>query len=99
MQGRRGGSGLRVQLYDVGAKRRIESRDFSVVNVPPVRDTEIRDSVMVSTTTCCRLLTFEGRIPVASASSTLSALGLPSPSCKAIGTEVTSKNFARGPGH
>jgi tol-pal system beta propeller repeat protein TolB len=50
VQGRRAASGLRVQLYDVGAKRRIESRDFSVVNVPPVRDPQIRDSVMVATT-------------------------------------------------
>ena len=50
VHGTRSGSALKVQLYDVGAKRRIESRDFSVVNVPPVRDTEIRDSIMVATT-------------------------------------------------
>ena len=42
--------GLRVALYDVGAKRRVEVRDFPVVTVPPVRDAAIRDSVTAETT-------------------------------------------------
>jgi tol-pal system beta propeller repeat protein TolB len=50
LQARRTGSGLRVVLYDVGAKRRIDSRDFAIVTVPPVRDAAIRDSVVAETT-------------------------------------------------
>ena len=50
VQARRTGNGLRVALYDVGAKRRIDSRDFAIVTVPPVRDAAIRDSVVAETT-------------------------------------------------
>ena len=50
VQARRTGSGLRVALYDVGAKRRLESRDFAIVAVPPVRDAAIRDSIVAETT-------------------------------------------------
>ena len=42
--------GLRVALYDVGAKRRIEARDFPVATVPPVRDASIRDSITAEAT-------------------------------------------------
>jgi tol-pal system beta propeller repeat protein TolB len=42
--------GLRVALYDVAAKRRVEARDFPVVTVPPVRDAAIRDSITAETT-------------------------------------------------
>lgn len=41
---------LRVALYDVAAKRRVEARDFPLAVVPPVRDDIIRDSVTVETT-------------------------------------------------
>jgi tol-pal system beta propeller repeat protein TolB len=50
VQGKRTGNGLRVTLYDVGAKRRIESRELPVILVPPVRDAAIRDSITVETT-------------------------------------------------
>jgi tol-pal system beta propeller repeat protein TolB len=50
VQARRTPDGLRVTLYDVGAKKRIESRDFAVALVPPVRDAALRDSIMVATT-------------------------------------------------
>ncbi len=50
VQARRSGSGLRVVLYDVAAKRRINSRDFAMVTAPPVRDAAIRDSVVAETT-------------------------------------------------
>ncbi len=50
VQARRNATGLRVALYDVGAKRRIEMRDFPVVTVPPVRDVAIRDSITVEAT-------------------------------------------------
>lgn len=50
VQARRSGSGLRVALYDVGAKRRVEARDFAVALVPPVRDAAIRDSITVAVT-------------------------------------------------
>ncbi|MDP9177628.1 MAG: hypothetical protein M3O61_08115 [Gemmatimonadota bacterium] len=42
--------GLRVALYDVAGKRRIEARDFPVAGIPPVRDDAIRDSITVETT-------------------------------------------------
>jgi tol-pal system beta propeller repeat protein TolB len=42
--------GLRVALYDVAAKRRVEARDFPVTLVPPVRDEAIRDSITTETT-------------------------------------------------
>ncbi|HYN80810.1 MAG TPA: hypothetical protein VES88_04860 [Gemmatimonadaceae bacterium] len=42
--------GLRVALYDVAGKRRVEARDFPVAVVPPVRDDAIRDSVTAETT-------------------------------------------------
>jgi tol-pal system beta propeller repeat protein TolB len=42
--------GLRVALYDVAAKRRVEARDFPVTLVPPVRDAAIRDSITAETT-------------------------------------------------
>jgi tol-pal system beta propeller repeat protein TolB len=48
---RTGNGGLRVTLFDVGAGRRLEMRDFGVTRVPPVRDTQIRDSITVATTT------------------------------------------------
>jgi tol-pal system beta propeller repeat protein TolB len=48
---RRGANGaLRVALYDVAAKRRVEARDFPLAVVPPVRDDVIRDSVTAETT-------------------------------------------------
>lgn len=51
VQARRAANGgLRVALYDVGAKRRIEARDFPAVTVPPVRDASIRDSITAETT-------------------------------------------------
>lgn len=50
VQARRSAAGLRVALYDVAAKRRIQSRDFTVTLVPPVRDEALRDSVMTVTT-------------------------------------------------
>jgi tol-pal system beta propeller repeat protein TolB len=50
VQARRTGNGLRVALYDVGAKRRLGSRDFAMVTVPPARDAAIRDSVVAETT-------------------------------------------------
>jgi tol-pal system beta propeller repeat protein TolB len=42
--------GLRVTLFDVGAGRRLEVRDFGVTGVPPVRDAKMRDSILVATT-------------------------------------------------
>jgi tol-pal system beta propeller repeat protein TolB len=50
VQGKKTANGLRMTLYDVGAKRRIESRELPVILVPPVRDASIRDSVMAETT-------------------------------------------------
>jgi len=50
VQGKRTANGLRVALYDVGAKKRVESRDLPVILVPPVRDASIRDSVVAETT-------------------------------------------------
>jgi tol-pal system beta propeller repeat protein TolB len=50
VQGRRTATGIRVALYDVGAKRRIEARELPVVTVPPVRDAAIRDSITTETT-------------------------------------------------
>jgi len=41
---------LRVALYDVTAKRRVEARDFPLAVVPPVRDDAIRDSLTTETT-------------------------------------------------
>jgi tol-pal system beta propeller repeat protein TolB len=50
VRGTRTANGLRMTLYDVGAKRRIESRELPVILVPPVRDAAIRDSITVETT-------------------------------------------------
>jgi tol-pal system beta propeller repeat protein TolB len=41
---------LRVALYDVAAKRRVEARDFPLAVIPPVRDDAIRDSITTETT-------------------------------------------------
>ena len=51
VQARRTGAGLRVTLFDVGAGKRADSRDFGVWSIPRVRDTEVRDSILVATTT------------------------------------------------
>ena len=50
VRGKRTATGLRVALYDVGAKRRIDGRELPVITVPPVRDAAIRDSIMAETT-------------------------------------------------
>jgi tol-pal system beta propeller repeat protein TolB len=51
IQARRTTNGMRVALYDVAAKRRLESRELSVVAIPPVRDAAaVRDSVLVEST-------------------------------------------------
>jgi tol-pal system beta propeller repeat protein TolB len=50
VQGQRTPNGIRVTLYDVGAKRRLQSRELPMINVPPVRDPVIRDSVLTATT-------------------------------------------------
>jgi len=50
VQGKRTANGLRMALYDVGAKKRIEQRDLPVILVPPVRDAAIRDSILTETT-------------------------------------------------
>jgi tol-pal system beta propeller repeat protein TolB len=50
IQAKRSGSGYRVALYDVGGQRLIESRDFRIASVPPVRDAAILDSITVATT-------------------------------------------------
>ena len=47
---RNASGGLRVALYDVAGKRRIEARDFPLAGIPPVRDDAIRDSVIAETT-------------------------------------------------
>src|SRR5689334_5994401 len=46
VQGQRTANGLRATLYDVGAKRIVQSRELPMINVPPVRDASIRDSVI-----------------------------------------------------
>ena len=50
VQARRSGNGLRVALYNVAGKRRINARDFAIVSVPPVRDAAVRDSIVAETT-------------------------------------------------
>jgi tol-pal system beta propeller repeat protein TolB len=50
VQGKRTANGIRVALYDVSTKRRVEQRELPMINVPPVRDAAIRDSVMTETT-------------------------------------------------
>jgi tol-pal system beta propeller repeat protein TolB len=50
IQGHRTANGLRATLYDVGAKRVVQSRELPMINVPPVRDASIRDSVIAATT-------------------------------------------------
>src|SRR5260221_38628 len=50
VQGTRTPNGLRMALYDVGAKKKIEQRDLPVLLVPPVRDAAIRDSILTETT-------------------------------------------------
>src|SRR6266567_5186912 len=50
VQGTRTANGLRMALYDVGAKKKIEQRDLPVILVPPVRDVAIRDSILTETT-------------------------------------------------
>ncbi|HUQ20122.1 MAG TPA: hypothetical protein VM099_10965, partial [Gemmatimonadaceae bacterium] len=50
IQGRRTANGLRATVYDVAAKRRLESRELPMITVPPVRDASIRDSVVAATT-------------------------------------------------
>ena len=50
VQGRKTPNGLRVTLYDVSAKKRVESRELPVILVPPVRDAAIRDSIVAETT-------------------------------------------------
>jgi tol-pal system beta propeller repeat protein TolB len=47
---RNASGGLRVALYDVAGKRRVEARDFPLAGIPPVRDDAIRDSVIAETT-------------------------------------------------
>jgi len=50
VQARRSGNGLRVALYNVAGKRRVNARDFAIVTVPPVRDAAVRDSIVAETT-------------------------------------------------
>lgn len=49
VQPRRTATGFQVALYDVGAKRRIEQREFRVTGVPPNRDATLRDSISAAT--------------------------------------------------
>lgn len=56
VQATRIGSGFRVTLYDVSAKRRLQSQDFRVSGIPSNRDADLVESVSAATTTRERLL-------------------------------------------
>jgi TolB protein len=50
IEAKRTASGFLVSLYDVSTQRKLESRDFRVVVVPPNRDAKLLDSITVATT-------------------------------------------------
>ncbi|MEO8193671.1 MAG: hypothetical protein ABI681_07455 [Gemmatimonadales bacterium] len=51
VQAKRTNAGLQVTMYDVGAARRLDSREFRLGAVPPNRDATLVDSITVATTT------------------------------------------------
>jgi TolB protein len=50
IEAKRSATGYLVSLYDVSTQRKLETRDFRVIGIPPNRDAKILDSITVATT-------------------------------------------------